>query len=250
MSDVTYTKTIRLPSHKAGIYANPIYSGDIVINMIGVKEESATYGNYNDTVLSDLINKCVVSPEGFDVDDLLPNDRHFMLVELRIHSYGDSYHEEGECPFCGNKEEHKFSISDDITVFELSEDYVEPVEVKLPVSKVTVGVRALRQKEINQIMKVAKANSRKFNKTIKEVEFMERLKKKIVTMNGEEATKDKVEKFVSTMTSQDRIYLEEALNKEQLGYDVLASVSCSTCGETYEVPFRLKYEFFRPRYDV
>ena len=129
MSDeVTYTEVVRLPSSKSGVYKDhPELQGDITLRMMDVGDEKKVFGSYSDDIVSALLKSCVVSPEDFDPDELIPNDRHFLLVKLRVLSYGANYHGEGICPECGNTEEHRFSI-DDIPIYELPEDFEEPIK--------------------------------------------------------------------------------------------------------------------------
>ena len=248
MSEI-YTDIVRLPSHKANMYPdNPELSGDIELRMMDVGDEKKVFGSYSEDMISTLLKACVVKPEGFDPELLIPNDRHFLLVKLRVLSYGDSYHGDGVCPECEHDEEHAFSI-DDVPVYELDENFCEPIEANLPVCKKKVGMRVLRQKDLSRIRSKAKKLSKTSDISVKEIEFTEKIVNRIVTIDGNEVTRSEAESFVKTLKARDRAYMEYVLDKTKLGYDTMVTVTCSKCGEEYEIPFRMTTEFFRPRFD-
>lgn len=245
-----YTQEVYLPSHKANVYPNnPEYAGPITLRMMTVADEKKVFSSTSDNALNNLIKSCVVSPEGFNPADLLPNDRHFLLVKLRILSYGDSYHSVLVCPECGHiDKDFKFSL-DDVEVNELDEDFQEPFYVDLPVCGKKVGLRALRTRELTQITSKAKKLAKDTNANTKEVEFVQRLVKKIVSIDGEKVSTPEAEKFVASMMALDRAKIDDVFEHQKLGYEGFVVAECPKCGETVEVPFRLHREFLHPRFD-
>lgn len=247
--DQTYTEVIRLPSCKANVYPdNPELSGDIRIRMMDVNDEKKVFGSVSEDMINRLLKSCVVEPEDFDPLVLIPNDRHYLLVKLRVLSYGDQYHGEGVCPECGAEEEFAYSI-DDVPIFELDEEFKDPIEVTLPVCKREVGIRILRQKDVDAIKAKAKQMAKSSNVNVREVEFVERVVRKIASIDGKPVNRAEAELFVKGLKAKDRAYMEYILDKTKLGYDNVITVKCSKCGEEYEIPFRLTGEFFRPRFD-
>lgn len=245
-----YTQEVYLPSHKANLYPdNPEYSGPITIRMMTVADEKKVFGSTSDDSLDNLIKSCVVSPENFNPQDLVPNDRHFLLVKIRILSYGDTYHGLFLCDECGHTDEdYKFSL-EEVHVNELDESFEEPFIVSLPVAKKTLGLRVLRQKDLKQITAKAKKIAKSTSANAKEIEFVQRLVKKIVSIDGEKVTSAEAEKFVNSMMALDRAKIDSVFEGQKLGYESFCTVECPKCGEEVKVPFRLHSEFFRPRID-
>lgn len=245
-----YTQEVLLPSHKANIYPDhPEYSGPITIRMMRVDDEKKVFGATSDDSLDNLIKACVVSPENFNPQDLIPNDRHFLLVKIRILSYGDTYHGILMCDECGyTDEDYKFSL-DDVNINELEESFEEPFTIDLPISKKTVGLKVLRQRDVKTILSKAKKIAKSTSASAKEIEFVQRLVKKIVTIDGEKVTSAEAEKFVNSMMALDRATIDSVFESQKLGYESFCSVECPKCGEEVHVPFRLHSEFFRPRID-
>ena len=245
-----YTQEVYLPSHKANIYSDhPEYSGPITIRMMTVADEKKVFSSTSDEALNNLIKSCVVSPDGFNPADLIPNDRYFLLVKIRILSYGDSYHSIMVCPDCGyTDEDFKFSL-DDVEINELDESFEEPFFVNLPVCGKTVGLKVLRTRELSQIISKAKKIAKSTNANAKEVEFVQKLVKKIVSIDGEKISQPEAEKFVSTMAALDRAKIDDVFEHQKLGYESFVVAECPKCGETVEVPFRLHREFLHPRFD-
>lgn len=245
-----YTQEVYLPSHKANVYPdNPEYSGPFTIRMMTVEDEKRVFSSTSDDALNNLLKSCVVSPENFNPADLIPNDRHFLLVKLRILSYGDSYHSVLVCPECGHTDEDfKFSL-DDVAINELNEDFTEPFYVDLPICGQKVGLRVLRTRDLNQITSKAKRLAKSTNANAKEVEFIQKLVKKIVSIDGKEVTQPEAEKFVKSMAALDRAKIDDVFENQKLGYEGFVTVECPKCGESVDVPFRLHREFLHPRFD-
>ncbi len=61
--------------------------------------------------LDEVLNECVISPEGFDVGDLYLQDRFYLLVELRQATRGKTYSFQTTCSKCGSQTQHVIDLS-------------------------------------------------------------------------------------------------------------------------------------------
>lgn len=242
-----YETTVKLPSRGVFYPEHPELAEGIVLRMMNTNDEKKVFGSTSDDVISTLIKSCVTNIE-IDPDMLVAADRHYLLMKLRIHTYGDAYHIEGECPHCGAEREMKISL-DDIPIYELPEDFEEPFEMTLPLSKKKVGIRVLRTSDVKKIRSKAKKMAKEMNVQVREVEYLQRLARQIVTIDGEDVKPGEADKFVKEMLARDSAYIKFKLDEIKLGYDDSITVTCPECGEEYDAPIRMTGEFFRPRFD-
>lgn len=244
-----YTKQIILPSATAknSPYPdNPELQKEITLKMITTGVEKKIYGTWASDSLNNLIKECT-EPQ-VDANLLLPADRFYILVQLREFSYGDEYHVRGICPICGAVTESKISLTD-VEVFNLPEDWKEPVEVFLPILKVKVGLKFLREGDNRKIDERAQEYFRTMKIPVMETKFTERLARRIVTIDGEQVDIIKARNFVQDLPARDRVMIDMTLDNFRLGYSETTSVICSQCGNSFDADFRMTGEFFRPRYD-
>ena len=123
------------------------------------------------------------------------------------------------------------------------------IEATLPLSGTKVGLRVLKQIDLDAVRE--KVRTLSHGKTAKagEIEFVELLAKKIYSIDGNPATPSQANTFVNGLKAKDRAYIDYMFSKLELGYHDSVTVECPSCGEMVEVPFILNTEFFRPRFD-
>jgi hypothetical protein len=239
--------TVRLPSKGLLNPEDPVYGGPITLDMMGFEQEKMVFGSNADNVLDKML-KSVIKTEGVDLDQLTPFDKHYLLVQERIHSYGDEYHIKYQCPYCGVEEEHVIDLND-IPVIELPDDFVEPIEGTLPLCGKKVGVKLLRQKDRKAIDNEIRLKADKLKKNPQDLRYELRFVKSIVTIDGEQPNVGEREALVRSLKGRDLAYLDHLIKKTVFGYAAEALTTCSSCGENFEVPFVMTSEFFRPRFD-
>lgn len=242
-----YETTVRLPSGGVFYPEHPDLAGDLVMRMMNTSDEKKIFGSTSEKSISDLIRGCITNVD-FDPDILVPADRYFLLLKLRVHTYGADYHIEGDCPSCQSNTEIKIDM-DDMPVYELDEDFEEPMLIELPLSKDEIGIRILRTEDANKIRSRSKRLSRDMNLPLREVEYMQRMARQIISVNGEDIKPLEADKYFSEMMARDSAFIKHKMDQIQLGYDDLLMITCPDCGEEYETPFRMTGEFFRPRFD-
>lgn len=64
-----------------------------------------------ESALDDLIEECVIKPEGFNVKDLYIQDRFYLLVEIRKATRGASYSFATACASCGSQTQQVINLS-------------------------------------------------------------------------------------------------------------------------------------------
>lgn len=243
-----YTTVVRLPSRGVFYKDHPEMAGDITIKMMTAEDELAVYSSENDN-LDELIESCIVSPK-IDVSLLTPPDRHFLLMKIRILTYGDTYHIQASCPHCESPVRREYGYSlDSINVLELEAGTKADLKFKLPVSKDEVEVRVLTNGLLKKAKKKAQEMAEKVKADASRLERLYRIVFKIVSLNGETKNFAELESYVRSMPAKDRAYIDYKIDQFRYGYDMIAECSCPDCGKTFKVPFIMGGEFFRPRFD-
>ena len=120
---------------------------------------------------------------------------------------------------------------------------------ELPMSKDTIELKILTGKDDKLITNYAKTVSKKTGAKEEEIEYVERIVRRIATINGEEKDLISKREYVREMHSRDSAYMEYKLNQIKVGYTNVVDISCPHCGEVTTTPVRMTGEFFRPRFD-
>lgn len=223
---------------------NPAHAEPIVLDMMGFEEEKIAFGSSTEEALDEVLKRCIKSPENFDVTELTPEDRRFLMYKLRIHSYGDEYHvrykENGEYV------ETKISM-DDIEVVELPDNFEIPGG-KLPMNGSDIRIKVLTTGEIRKINNYCREKADKLGLNYSELRVEAMMAKRIDTVNGEALdTKDAIQ-FLKGLKGRDLAFIDYLINKIDYGYRDTVKVTTKT-GNVIDVPFRMTGEFFRPRFD-
>lgn len=236
---------VTLPSG-GRLYSDKGWQKPVVLNMITSEWEKKLYGGSRggeiiDEMLEDLV-------EGdLKIDDLHPSDKFFLMMKLRIHSYGPEYHGDVNCPNCGVKE--VLMDLDGINVIEMPEDYQLVSEGTLPVSGDVVKVRDLTSGDFKKIRKRIKKLCTGTQVVEREQEYITTNAARIVSINGEERMTGEREKYFSQLVGRDSLFLRKLANRPKFGYADTTLVKCPVCGLELEAPVVLTGEFFRPRLD-
>lgn len=220
----------------------------ISMRAMTTKEEKMLIGSTGNSAFDKVIGACIVEPKNIPLGKLLIPDKHFLLLKLRILSYGSSYHATYKCPDCG--ESHEYSLDlDELEIHELADDFVEPIEFELPMSGDSIGIRLLRDKDNKKVENKAKRLKRKAKGAMTgDISYILRLAEHLVLVNGEEIPANKKQAYVESMHSRDSAYIRHQLNSIELGYDLQIYEDCPFCGSEVEFTLPMTEEFFRPRF--
>lgn len=239
--------TVYLPSKGLFNLEDSAYAGPIELDMMGFEQEKMIFGSNSEGALDRMLNS-VIKTEGISVDKMVPADRHFLLVQERIHSYGPNYHIKFQCPYCGLEEEHEIDMNT-IPILELRDDFTEPIECKLPMDGRVLGLKILRNSDKKAIEAEIRMKAEKLKLNPKDMRFELRRVKSIVSIDGAAPKVGEREALLRSLKGMDLAYIDHVLNKDQFGYSSTVLTTCSSCKESFEVPFVMSSEFFRPRFD-
>jgi rRNA maturation protein Nop10 len=240
-----YTERIELPSK--GILYEDIPS-EVVIRNITTTEEKMIFGSSNVKSLDKVMDDCIKEPEGLKVNELLTADKHFVLIQLRILTYGSDYNVKNTCEHCGETDNYVVNLLEDMPIDELDEDFVEPFEFELPMCEDTVGLKLLRGEDLEKVEKKAKRIKKRSIGNTGDIKYILRKAQSIVTVNGEELPSGKRQKYVESLHGRDSAYISSALESIRVGYDNLIFKQCKHCGGEMEFSLPMNSEFFRPKF--
>jgi len=242
-----YTEQIVLPS-KALLYEDDIPS-EITIKAMSTSEEKLIYGSSDPNSIDEVIRACIVEPKNLDIDQLITADKYFVMIRLRMLTYGDEYQIFYTCPECNHKNPYKINFNE-LESYELPEDFIEPYEFTLPMSKKEVGIRLLRGKDLKDVDRESKRLLNKFPEMKGDISYTLRMAKYIQTIDGERVEKPFCMEFVESMHGRDSAYFHYKINQIEVGYDITIYRNCKNprCGIALEFVMPMNVEFFRPRF--
>ncbi len=241
-----YVNDVELPS-RGIIYDESLnIPSTVTIRAMTTKEEKMLLGSTSDAVES-IVKACVEKPKGISIDKMISADVTNLLVDLRILTYGPEYKMFFICESCNRKN----TISVDLTQLYnrfLPEDFVEPIEIKLPRSGDTLGVKLLRGEDFKAIEKWSKAVEKR-TKAIDlkgDITYTLRIAKYIKTINGEEVNSEDALVYAEQMIGGDSAHFWSVIDNIEIGYDVNITEDCMYCGAENEFLMPVTKEFFRP----
>lgn len=238
------------------LYEGQLPDGKVSYHPMTATEEKLLAGGSRGGVsVIDSILKSCMPDLPMPVDDLLTNDKYFILLVLRAQSYGSIYKFPVKCEGCEKKFVHEVNLGfsdeegteDTFLVNVLSDDTVEPFEVKLPSSGDVLKFRLLRGKDEKAIQRFAESAASK-GKQAGDPSYIYRLSRHIVAINdNSELTSFEIQDYVSNMIGMDSNALRNAIEKADCGVDTTVKAICPLCDEENEFSLPMTPEFFRPR---
>lgn len=212
------------------------------------KEEKIIYGS-TDNAIEEVLQACIIEPEGLKVGELIAADSMVMLIDLRMVSYGTDYRVGFQCSECGKKNAEFVYDLTELEKYDLSEDFQEPLEIKLPRSGDTLGVFFLRNKDFKEIDKWEKRIKKQSPEIAGNVGYILRMASQIKVINGDEVSQMEAKKYVEEMQGLDSAYFWNQINKVKVGYDLTLNKECSFCGADNDFELPVTAEFFRPVFE-
>lgn len=230
----SYNFVCELPSDGKSITFKPFTTGQM--------KKMLVYENSDDpfmieSILDDIINKCVTT-EDFSVDNLLLQDRFYLLLKIREKSKGDIYNFNYKCTECDMVTPGNVKISEmEVTKMDIDET---PIDLNDQLSVKMKMITRGEQKDIyNRI------NKRKMTPTEKMVE--------VITMSvaysmdtfivGDEEDsdvpfEDKIDLIDNGLPSSGFETVKKWLEDNDFGLQFTKDLKCLNCGnkETYDIP--------------
>lgn len=202
--------------------------------------------------LCEIIDDCLLTDVGISSYDMCIADYQFLLMKLRIVTYGASYKTTSTCPYCGIINE----ITHDLNSLEVKVCDIEEVkkylEFDLPVSKHHVKITLQTPRMLDEIQKQNKELKRKSNGKASDATFLYTLMSLITTIDNDIMDPIKKEDFINNLPMMDTNYIMKHAQKlvESFGINQEISNGCGLCGLDYKSSFRVTKEFFGPSIDI
>jgi len=246
------TEVVNLPS-KGKLYPkdSPLAGGTIELKYMTAKEEDILTSRnlIQKGVVLDRLLESVIVDEKVSLSDLLLGDKNAIMIATRILGYGKDYTVQLTDPSTGDKQEETFdltSINDKEMDWDLFKSGKNEFEFDLPSSKVKLMFRLLSHKEEKEIDDELKAYKKFSKQSGITSEITTRLKKAIVSVNGDTSQK-RVHEFVDNeLLSRDSLAFREYLIKITPDVDMSFTFTSDTTGEDTTMDIPLDVEFFWP----
>jgi hypothetical protein len=241
-----YTRETVLPT-RGKLYGDKLPDGTIQYRMMETRDEKVIAGSRGSAegLVTNLLNAVITTP-GIKAQELLSIDRAFLLVQLRILSYGSNYVFKAPCPACGVTTRFEQELNA-LGVTMADDDFSEPLEIMLPVLEEPVWLRYLRGSDEETISAEAKRITARSTPGAGDAAYLLRLSRYIHhTLEVDE--KDFIGKqvFVQGLTSLDSLAIRQAIEDSEIGLNMNIFVTCG-CGQESEMTLPFSEEFFRPR---
>ena len=246
------TEVVNLPS-KGKLYqkGSPLAGGTIELKYMTAKEEDILTSRnlIQKGIVLDKLLESVIVDEKITLNDLLLGDKNAIMIATRILGYGKDYTVTLTDPSTGDKQEETFdltSINDKEVDWDLFKSGKNEFEFDLPSSKVKIMFRLLSHKEEKEIDAELKAYKKFTKESGVTAEITTRLKKAIVSINGDTSQK-RVNDFVENeLLSRDSLAFREYLIKITPDVDMSFTFTSEATGEDTTMDIPLDVEFFWP----
>lgn len=237
---------IELPSK--GLFYDGI-DAEIVFRTLDTGDEQKILGSSSNTALDSALSGTIIEPKGLDINDLIPGDKMFFMMQQRIHTYGSTYRQLAFCPMCEFDGHIDYSL-EDIKCNVLPDGFKVPLKLKLPVNGDIITLNVHTAKQIKALKDRANKTSKTTGADYGEIYYFLSQAKNIGTVNGSNLDSYSAEKYVKELHPKDRAYISSAYKSVKLGYESTVEVMCPKCGKTILIPFQITDEFFTPFTEV
>ena len=191
-----------------------------------------------------ILDRCIDSD--IDAKDILSMDALYLMFVLRSISYGDKYTFTIKCqnPMCEKKFEHSIDISER-PYNTLKEKIIEPIEVKLPISKFTIQLKLPRVYD-DEVITMMQNNDKISSDGIRK-DFIYRYYVSTVAIFDEEMNEVPKEdwiEFFEALPGYDRSEINKAISFTS-GIEELKGITCPYCDTEFDMTIPIGGEFFR-----
>jgi hypothetical protein len=190
-----------------------------------------------------IFQKCI--QENISVDELLAEDRTYLLIYLRGISYTPEYDVEIKCPECEQKFSSVINL-DDLNVESCPDDLSqEDLHGTLPVTGFKYSYRMPTGVDEAEVSRHKDSRIKMFG----DPEDDTLLYRTAVLLNNIESVTDKKEllHLLKKMPIRDVSYLRNKINNKKFGVDTTIPIICSSCSAEFEIELPLEASFFFPR---
>lgn len=246
------------------LYDGLIPGGEVTLTPMTTREEEvlSSAGGKPLAKIQMMIDQCVTLPDAcneiipgsnppkkrFTLMDLTVADRFYLLIGIRILSFGGTYKFRHKCGDCKAKFWHELELGElDYKDFDEGADVVEPFQIALPHCGALVDFRLLRGKDEIAVDKYADRELKRGPTHGKNPAYTYQLARHIVRINGDDVDILAAKRFVEApLVSGDSLALSNAVQKADCGYNLDLEFDCPKCDEMILTPMPWSAEFFRP----
>ena len=246
------SEVVDLPS-KGLLYPkdHPLASGQIEIKYMTAKEEDILTSRtlIQKGIVLDKLMESVIVQDGVKLDDLLLGDKNAIMIATRILGYGKDYSVELVDPDSGEKQKETFDLTkiEDKKIDEkLFKGGKNEFDFELPASKVKITFKLLTHKDEKEVDEELKALKKFQKESGVTSEITTRLKKAILSVDGDQ-TRKRINEFVDNeLLSRDSLALREYLREITPDVDMSFTFVSEATGEETDMDIPLNVEFFWP----
>ena len=246
------TEMVNLPSRGA-LYSkeSSLSGGEIEVKYMTAKEEDilTSQNLIRKGIVIDKLLQSLVVDASINLDNLLIGDKNALMVASRILGYGKDYNFEVNCPSCSEKIEDSFDLTklkDKKIDHSIFKDGVNEFDFKLPATKRQITYKLLTQKDESGIDEELKALKKIAGKTDQTSEVTTRLKRAILSVDGE-TNRGKINSFVDNeFLSRDSLAFREHLASITPDVDMKYNYTCPSCDHEEEMTVPMTVQFFWP----
>lgn len=244
-NDTSLVQELTLPSR--GFLTPGVPEGKLVQRAMMVRDQKKL-ASLREGAVTAILQDTVTDPEGFDVLDLPIADTIYLLLSLRILSYGKEYRFYQTCPSCGERVVMSVDLST-LEVTTLEEDFRDHLVVDLPHTGDRVTLRVLTERDQNDI-KDELDRRRKRNKD-DDSEYVYRIASSIDSIDLiEEGTTlthpIDIERYVESLTGLDAITITDTRDSILFGVNPEIVCTCPSCNKDVSIIMPFTGDFFRP----
>lgn len=241
------SEQIELPS--GGIIYEEKVNPNIELESMKTKHEMLRLSATEDDqkLIASIIDDCTTSDNGISSYDMCLGDFQYMLYKLRVVTFGPEYELIGECPFCKFRQPLKVNL-DEIKINSYDDSILELLDVELPMSKHKVKLTLQTPKSIDRINRKTKEYQKRHKDSNENPVIMYSILESIEEIDDEKPNIFTLEEFIKELPLADTNILLNRIDEinSKIGLDLYEEAQCKVCGTTYQVPFRITNEFFRP----
>lgn len=250
MANPVIVDNVTLPS--LGKVYNKEINPNVSLRSMTTADEMKRLGNSERPLqqMSSIIEDCLVDKPGIPVYDMILGDYTYLLMRLRIVTYGTKYTMNSICPFCGNAETETVDL-DDLFVLQYNENIEKYREVDLPISQNHIVLRMQTPRMMDDIDAQIKDAKRYMPKDVDSA-FLFTLKNSVHSVDGEVLDATRKEQYLKSLPMGDTNVLQQYIERlnNAIGFDSRIIAQCESCGMSFTSNFYITNEFFRPTLDI
>jgi hypothetical protein len=218
------TTEVHLPSENK-VYNLEDPNAPIILRPMTFEDEKAIISAAkNEDPMNLILQRCV---QNIKIQDLLPLDKHFLVLKLREISYGDDYEVLLVCPECAAENPVTLRLSE-LPVNPVPDDFCDPVKVLLP--------KINREAEI----RLPRVRDEKFFNDAGEA--LDQLWRFVVSIDGH-TDKSIIAPVLEKLPLADIKTIMKAMNTNY-GVETMVKLECGSCGGVNVVDMPISANFF------